>query len=64
MSSVTNNKYMGMDSDGDSYRIEPTIFNNNTDSNAGSNANCNTNSGINYNANSIVRSNNAYKAPA
>ena len=44
-----------MDSNSNSYRTEPTVFNSNT--------NCDTNSGINYNANSIAKSNNAYKAP-
>jgi len=55
---------MDINSDGNSYRMEPTIFNSNADSNANSNTNCDANSGINYNANSITRSNNAYKAPA
>jgi hypothetical protein len=64
LSSVTNDKYIDMDSDSDSYRIEPTVFNSNTDSNADSDADYNANSGINYNANSIARSNNTYKAPA
>jgi len=53
-----------MDSDGNSYRTEPTVFNSNADSNANSNANCNADSSINYNTDSISRSNNAYKAPA
>jgi len=53
-----------MDSDGDSYGTEPTVFNSNTDSNADSDANCDANSGINCDADSIARSNNAYKAPA
>ena len=63
-SSVTNNEYMDTDSDGDSYRTEPTVFNSNTDSDANSDANCDTNSGINCDANSIAGSNNAYEAPA
>ena len=45
-----------MDSDGNSYGTEPTVFNSNADSN--------TNSNADSNANSIARSNNAYKAPA
>ena len=53
-----------MDSNSNSYGTEPTILNSNTNSNANSNANCDTDSGINYNANSIAKSNNAYKAPA
>ena len=60
MSSVINNKYMDTDSDGNSYRTEPTVFN----SDANSNTNCDADSGINYNANSIARSNDAYEAPA
>jgi len=64
LSSVTNNEYMDTDSDGDSYGTEPTVFNSNTDSNTDSNANCDANNGINYNANSIARSDDAYKAPA
>jgi len=64
LSSVTNDKYMGIDSDGNSYGIELTVFNSNANSNADSNANCNTDSGINYDANSIARSNNACEAPA
>ena len=54
---------MDIDSNGNSYGTEPTIFDSNTNSDANSDANCNTNSGINCNANSITRSNNAYKAP-
>jgi len=54
---------MNIDSDGNSYRTELTVFNGNANSNANSNANCNTNSGINCNANSIAKSNNTYKAP-
>ena len=72
MSSVTDNKYMDTDSDGNSYRIELTVFNSNANSNTDSNANsdtnsdadCNANSSINCDADSITRSNNAYKAPA
>ena len=52
-----------MDSDGNSYRTELTVFNSNTDSNTNSNANYNTNSSINYNANSITRSNDTCEAP-
>ena len=60
-----------MDSDGNSYGIEPTVFNSNadsdtdsnTDSDADSDADYNANSGINCNADSITGSNNAYKAP-
>jgi len=55
---------MGTDSDGNSYGIEPTVFNSNANSDADSNANCDTDSGINCNANSIAGSNNACKAPA
>ena len=62
--SVTDNKYIDIDSDGNSYGIEPTVFNSNADSNTNSNADCNADSNINYNANSIARSNNACKAPA
>ena len=43
---------MDIDSDGNSYGTEPTVF----DSNANSDADCNADSGINYN--------DAYKAPA
>ena len=50
---------MDIDSDGNSYRTKPTVFNSNTDSNADYNAN----NGINYNTNSITRSNNTCKAP-
>ena len=64
MSSVTNNKYIDIDSDSNSYGTEPTVFNSNADSNANSNANCDANSGINYNTNSIAKSNDACKAPA
>jgi len=64
LSSVTNNKYMDMDSDGDSYGIEPTVFNSNADSDADSNADCDADNGINCNADSIAKSNNAYKVPA
>jgi hypothetical protein len=53
-----------MDSDGNSYGIELTVFNSNADSNTNSNTNCDANSGINYNANSIAKSNNACEAPA
>jgi len=53
--SVTNNKYIDMDSDSNSYGIELTVFNSNTDSNTDRNADCDANSGINYN--------NAYRAP-
>ena len=45
-----------MDSDSNSYGIEPTVFNSNIDSNINSDADYNTNSSINYS--------NAYKAPA
>ena len=55
---------MDTDSDGNSYRTEPTVFNSNTNSDADSDANCDTDSGINYNANSIAGSNDACKAPA
>ena len=58
---------MNIDSDGNSYKIELTVFNSNadsnTDSNTDSNADYDADSGINYNADSIARSNNAYKAP-
>ena len=63
LSSVTDNKYIDIDSDGNSYGIELTVFNSNTNSNTDSNANCDANSGINYNANSITKSNDACKAP-
>ena len=63
-SSVTDDKYIGTDSDGNSYGTEPTVFNSNTDSNTDSNADYNADSSINYNANSITKSNNAYKALA
>ena len=53
-----------MDSDGNSYRTEPTVFNSNADSNTDSNADYNTDSSINCDANSIAKSNNAYEAPA
>ena len=53
-----------MDSDGNSYRIELTIFNSNANSNTNSNANYDANSSINYNANSIARSNYTCEAPA
>jgi len=53
-----------MDSDGNSYGTELTVFNNNADSDTNSNANCDTDSGINYDANSIARSNDACEAPA
>ena len=53
-----------MDSDGNSYEIELTVFNSNADSNANSNADYDANSGINYNANSITKSNDACEAPA
>jgi len=55
---------MDIDSDGNSYGTEPTVFNSNTDSNADSNADYNADSSINCNANSIARFNDAYKAPA
>jgi hypothetical protein len=50
---------MDIDSDSNSYKIEPTIFN----SDADSDTNCDADSGINYNANSITRFNNACKTP-
>jgi len=43
-----------MDSDGNTYRIEPTVFNSNTNRNANSN--------IYSDANSTTKSENAYKA--
>ena len=63
---------MDIDSDGNSYRTELTVFNSNADSDTDSNANsdadsntdCNANSSINCNADSIAGFNNAYKAPA
>jgi len=55
---------MDMDSDGDSYGTEPTVFDSNTDSDADSDADCDADSGINCDADSIAGSNNAYKAPA
>jgi len=55
---------MDMDSDGNSYGTELTVFDSNTNSNANSNTDCNADSGINCDANSIARSNDAYKAPA
>ena len=63
-SSVTNDKYIDTDSNGNSYGIEPTVFNSNADSNANSNADYDADSSINYNANSIARSNDACEAPA
>ena len=67
-SSITDNKYIDTDSDGNSYGIEPTVFNSNadsnTDSNADSNADCDADSSINCNDDSIVRSDDAYEAPA
>ena len=67
-SNVTDDKYMDISSNGDSYGTEPTVFNSNvnsnTDSNTNSNANCNADSGINCNANSITGSDNTYKIPA
>ena len=67
LSSVTDDEYMDMDSDGDSYRTELTVFDSNansdTDSDADSDADCNTDSGINCDADSIAGSNNACKAP-
>jgi len=62
--SVTDNKYIDINSDGNSYRTEPTVFNSNANSDANSNADCDANSGINCNADSITKSNNACKAPA
>ena len=47
---------MDIDSNGNSYRTEPTVFNSNTDSNVNSNAHSN--------ANSIAKLENAYKASA
>jgi len=64
LSSVTDNEYMGTDSDGDSYGTEPTVFDSNANSDADSNADCDTDSGINYNADSIAGSNNTCEAPA
>ena len=52
-----------MDSNGNSYRIELTVFNRNANSNANNKADWDANSSINYNINSITRSNNTYKAP-
>jgi len=51
-SSVTNDEYIDINSDSNSYRTEPTVF----DSDANSDADYNADSSINYN--------NAYKAPA
>jgi len=59
LSSVTDNKYIGMDSDGDSYGTELTVFDSNANSDADSNADCDTDSGINYNADSIAGSDDA-----
>ena len=55
---------MDINSNGDSYGTELTVFNSNADSNTNSNANCDANSGINCDANSIAKSNNACEAPA
>jgi hypothetical protein len=63
-SSVTDNEYIDMDSNGNSYRTEPTVFDSNTDSDANSDADYNADSGINCDANSITRFNNACEAPA
>ena len=48
-----------MDSDGDSYGTELTVFDSNANSDADSNADCDTDSGINYNADSIAGSDDA-----
>jgi hypothetical protein len=55
---------MDINSNGDSYGTEPTVFNSNTNSDANSDADCNTDSSINCNTDSITGSNNAYKVPA
>ena len=44
LSSVTDDEYMDIDSDGDSYGTEPTVFNSNADGDANSDAHSNTNS--------------------
>ena len=68
LSSATNDKYIDIDSNYDSYGTELTIFNSNADSNADSNANsdadCDADSSINCDDDSIIGSYNAYEAPA
>ena len=64
MFSITNNKYIDINSDSNSYGIELTVFNSNANSTTNSNSDYNTNSSVNYSANSITKSNNAYEAPA
>jgi hypothetical protein len=64
LSSITDNKYIDMDSDGNSYGIEPTVFNSNANSDTNSNADCDADSSINCNADSIVESNDACETPA
>jgi len=68
LSSVTDDEYMDMDSDGDSYRTELTVFDSNADndadSDADSDADCDADSGINCDADSIARSDDACEAPA
>ena len=58
---------MDIDSDGNSYGIELTVFNSNadsdTDSDTDSNADCDADSGINCDADSIAGSDDACKAP-
>ena len=54
--SVTDDEYIDINSDGNSYRTEPTVFNSDTDGNANSDAYSNTNS--------IAKLENAYKASA
>ena len=63
-SSVTNNKYINIDSDGDSFGIELTVFDSNANSDANSDVDCDINNGINYDANSIARFNNTCEALA
>ena len=53
-----------MDNNGDSYKIEPTVFNSKVNININSDAYSNTDSGINYNINSTVKLKNACKASA
>jgi len=62
--SVCDNKYINIDSDGDSYGTEPTVFDSDADGDANSNAHSDADSGINCGTDSTTKSENAYKASA
>ena len=71
-SSITDNEYIDTDSDGNSYRTEPTVFdsdadgdtNSNAHSNADSNAHSDADNDAYSDADSTAESENIYEASA